>query len=145
MPPRTDFYLLKQTDGHTQLLTACRIIEKAYLQSHQIYVFCADQKQAETLDKLLWDFKDISFIPHLYHQTTSQDISGSSVLIGHAASPPPVFSDILVNLANTVPDFFNHFQRIIEVIPENSESRENAREKYRFYREHHCELHSHHL
>jgi len=137
MPPRADFYLLKQADEHTQLMNACRIIEKAYLKSHQIYVFCADQIQADTLDKLLWEFKDISFIPH--------NISDAPVWIGYAESPFPHFSDILINLAQNIPDFFNHFQRIIEIIPENPKSRENAREKYRFYRENQCELHSHHL
>lgn len=137
MPIRTDFYLLKQADEHAQLLNACRIVEKAYLKSHQIYVFCANQTQAETLDKLLWTFRDTSFIPH--------NTSDAPIIIGYAASPLPDLHDILVNLSDDVPDFFSHFQRIIEIIPENPESREKAREKYRFYREQHCELHSHHL
>lgn len=146
--PRTDFYLLKSSSDadmdaneHTRLLTACRIIEKAYVQSHKIYIFCTDKKQAEILDKLLWDFKDISFIPHAQNPNTSD----APVLIGDSTSPPPEFCDILINLADAVPDFFKHFQRIIEVIPENSESRQKAREKYRFYREQQCELHSHNL
>ncbi len=138
MPPRTDFYLLKQVDEHTQLLTACRIIEKAYLQSHTIYICCEDEKQAILLDKLLWEFKDISFIPH--------NTSDAPVVIGYAElHPPQVSHDILVNLAQNIPDFFNNYQRIIEIIPENPETREKGREKYRFYRENHCELHSHHL
>lgn len=145
MTIRTDFYLLKQAGEHTQLLTACRVIEKAYLNSHKIYIFCADQTQAETLDKLLWTFRDTSFIPHFQLHHAPNNHADAPIFIGHSASPLPGFSDILVNLANTVPDFFHHFQRVIEIIPENPESREKAREKYRFYREHHCEMHSHHL
>lgn len=139
MSIRTDFYLLKPSDSDEQslLLTVCRIIEKAYLKSHQIYVHCEDEKQAKTLDSLLWTFRDTSFIPH--------NLSDAPVFIGYNTPPPPVFCDIFINLAKIVPDFFNQFQRIIEVIPEIPESRGNARERYRFYREQHCELHSHHL
>jgi len=137
MPPRTDFYLLTQSDENARLLTTCRIIEKAYLKSHQIYIFCADQTQAEIIDKLLWTFRDTSFILH--------NTADAPVLIGHSTSPPPDFHDILINLSESAPDFFKSFQRIIEVIPENPESREKAREKYRFYREQQCDLHSHHL
>jgi DNA polymerase-3 subunit chi len=141
MSIRTDFYLLKQTDEESRLLAVCRIIEKAYLKSHKIYVFSEDKKQAEILDKLLWTFSDTSFIPHFLHHNTAD----APILIGHNSSPPADFHDILVNLSDAAPDFFNQFQRIIEVIPENPEAREKAREKYRFYREQHCELHSHHL
>jgi DNA polymerase-3 subunit chi len=141
MPTRTDFYLLKSTDENARFLTVCRIVEKAYLNSHQIYIYCENENQSDSIDKLLWTFKETSFIPH-------QKINNNSdvpILIGHLSSPPPTTHDILINLTKDVPNFFKPFQRIIEVIPDNTELREKAREKYRFYREHNCELYSHPL
>jgi DNA polymerase-3 subunit chi len=146
MPIRADFYLLKQSDENAQLLTVCRIIQKAYLNSHQIYIHTQNSAQSETLDRLLWTFDDISFVPHqILSSTDERENSLPAVLIGHAASPSLPVHDVLLNLDHKVPDFFNTFERIIEVVPEEPAARTNAREKYRFYRQHQCELYSHTL
>jgi DNA polymerase-3 subunit chi len=145
MPVRTDFYLLKQADEKSQLLTVCRIVEKAYLKFHQIFIYTQNESQSEILDKLLWTFHETSFIPHQPYESDSNSQILPPILISHAALTSPPVQDILVNLNSVVPDFFKSFQRIIEVVPEEPTARANAREKYRFYREQACELHSHNL
>ena len=58
-----DIYLL-QDDSLDRNHYACRLIEKAYRRQHHVYVQTSSQEHAETLDELLWTFKEESFIPH---------------------------------------------------------------------------------
>ena len=67
---RIDFYLLQdvadneEKASQSKYALACRLIEKAYLRGHKVFVFCNNRQEAETLDELLWTFKEDSFIPH---------------------------------------------------------------------------------
>ena len=142
MQPTIDFYLLAQPDKKDKFLYACRIIEKAYLRNHVIFIYCENQADAETLDEMLWTFKEDSFIPH--------NLQGEG-----PEPPPPVqigfgdeprnFQDILINLSNEVPGFYSRFKRIIEVVSEDHDDKELSRTRYRHYRTSQCNIKTHHI
>lgn len=134
---RIDFYLLQEGFLEARYHCACRIIEKAYLQNCRVYVQVSSAQDAQYLDDLLWTFRDISFIPHrIYDETTALN---PPIQIG-IQSPPPTHTDILLNLTDLVPDAYTNFRRVIEIIPNITELRHQARSSYRLYREAGCEL-----
>ncbi|RUR11913.1 DNA polymerase III subunit chi [Legionella sp. km772] len=142
LPVRVDFYLLSDDQPNAHWLVACRLLEKAYLKGHRVFVYCSNQHEAETLDELLWTFKDDSFIPHN--------------LEGEGPEPPPAihigynkeprgFNDILLNLSHHIPPFYPKFKRVIELVVNKEEAKEKSRLHYKEYRAQGCELFTHAL
>ena len=131
LPNRIDFYLLDSHEPDAGWLYACRLLEKAWMKNHRVFVFCNDQPDAEKLDELLWTFKPDSFIPHN--------------LQGEGPEPPPPiqigfgeqprgFNDILLNMAVEIPAFYQRFQRVMEIVPAEDAARQRSREHYKFYK-----------
>lgn len=145
--PRVDFYLLPTTavannNFADKIVTACRLIEKAYQASNQVYVHTDSAEQANQLDTTLWTFRDISFVPHALYET--ELIETPPVRIGYDMQPVDQ-RDILVNLTDKILNFYQQFQRVIEIVPNSDQARSLAREQYKIYREQGCDLHSHQL
>ncbi|HVT63498.1 MAG TPA: DNA polymerase III subunit chi [Legionellaceae bacterium] len=127
---KIDFYLLKNNAADALWLIACRILEKAYRQQHQVYVFCENQQDAEYLDELLWTFKPDSFIPH--HIQGEGPEPPPPIQIGYDKEPRG-FNDILLNLSLNVPIFYTRFKRIIEIVPADETKKMLSREHFRVY------------
>ena len=101
-----DFYLLQDNTLAAKKLIACRLLEKAYLRGNQVFVYCNDKEDAESLDELLWTFKEDSFIPH--NLQGEGPTSPPPIQIGYAGEPRG-FSDILLNLTEIITAFYTHF------------------------------------
>lgn len=139
---RVDFYLLSNSEVSARWLTACRLLEKAYLRGHRVFVYCDNQQDAEKLDELLWTFKDNSFIPHNLQGEGPEP--PPPVQIGFSDEPRG-FNDILLNLATTIPSFYPRFRRVIEIVANNEPAKELSRTHYREYRTQRCELFTHEI
>lgn len=141
--PTVDFYLVHETSLSNCYRTICRLIDKAYQQQRRVYVNSNSVEEAKVLDDLLWTFRDDSFIPHeiCYANSPAPTVP---VQIGHALIPTH-HDDVLINLQSEIPDFFNQFQRVLEVVVNDDNAREISRKKFRFYRQHDCVLTSHDL
>ena len=61
---RIDFYILDEASRQDRYLLSCRIIEKAWKNHHRVMVQTGSEEEARHLDKLLWTFRDQSFVPH---------------------------------------------------------------------------------
>lgn len=141
MPPiRVDFYLLSNEEQHGCAIVACRLLEKAYLKGHRAFVFCNTQQEAEHLDELLWTFKEDSFIPH--HLQGEGPEPPPPIQIGWQ-SEPRGFNDILFNLSSTIPSFYQKFRRIIEIVSNDPQEKEQSREHYKQYKAQGYELYTH--
>jgi len=139
---RVDFYLLKQDNPQARYPFACRLIEKGYHLGHKLYIHCADQKEAHKLDDLLWCYKDASFIPH--NLNGEGPTPPPPVQIGFNADPNG-FNDILINLDTTIPEFYQRFNRLIEIVPTEPSWRNKLREHYRFLRDKDFEIKTHEI
>lgn len=139
---RIDFYVSPNQASEAHLQLACRIVEKAYGQNNRVYIYLPDPQQAKQLDDLLWVFNQGSFIPHC-QQADSQQTS-SPVLIGEG-DPPEQQQDVLINLGNNVPNFFSRFERVVEIVSGDENTRNLARNRFKFYRERGYPLESHEL
>lgn len=148
---RIDFYILSGDGPANREQFACRLAEKVYLLGQKVYIHTADAQQAHELDRLLWTFKQNSFIPH--------GIAGESpdpnaaVLIGHNAELndhthaliQAEGHEVLINLAQEIPLFFSSFKRVAEIVDDNEQNKHSGRERYRFYRDRGYTLENHNI
>ena len=142
LPVRVDFYLTSKGEDCNRELFTCRLIEKAYLKGHRIFVFCDDEVQAHSLDELLWTFRDDSFVPHNLQGEGPEP--PPPVQIGFSTQPRQ-YTDILVNFSENIPEFCHQFKRIIEIVGPEEEEKEQSRAHYKFYKARGYELHTHNL
>ncbi len=136
---RVDFYLLNDKEPQAKWLVACRLLEKAYLRGHRVFVFCDSKEQAETLDELLWTYKDDSFVPH--HLQGEGPEPPPPVQIGYGQEPRG-YNDLILNLSNHIPTFFIRFRRIMEIVGTLDAEKENSRQHYKEYKARNCEIHT---
>ncbi len=136
------FYILSDDAPDAAERFACRLAEKAHAGGHRLFLHTADAAQAGALDKLLWLFRQGSFVPHAAADALEADDDMTPVIIG-AGEPPPGFDDILINLGGDVSRFFSRFSRHMEVVV--PARREDARAAYRFYKDRGYQLTTHRI
>lgn len=137
---RIDFYLVDDEKPEARDLIACRLLEKAYLKGHRLFVLCDTQKEAESLDELLWTFREDSFVPHNLQGEGPEP--PPPIQIGYE-NEPRGFNDILLNLSKEIPVFYTRFKRIMHLV--NNEQKELSRTHYKYYKSRGYELHIHNL
>lgn len=126
------FYILEDEAGDAAQRFACRLTEKAHAEGHRVFIHVADDAQAEAVDKLLWLFRQGSFVPHVKASELTDDDPLTPVVIG-SGEPPVDFDDILINVGGEVGAFFSRFSRHNEVVV--PAARDTARERYRFFKD----------
>lgn len=135
---RVDFYVLKAAatvDEREQF--ACRLVNKAFRQGHSVYINADNMADCQRMDELLWRQPPAGFIPH-----TMLDQGEAVVNIG-CGDDPGTHSQLLLNLAQQVPDFFSRFQRVVEVVVFEPTVRKLTRANYTFYKDRGLPLRSH--
>lgn len=140
--PSIDFYFISAQGVQARLLFACRLLEKAYQQKHQIFVLLQDLEKAQLLDKLLWTFRDESFIPHQLLFNTQE--TSAPIQISYQAQLT-THQDILLNLYHPIPDCHQHFNRLLEIITQEPSMQEIAKEHHEFYAKKGYKISLHHL
>lgn len=140
--PTIDFYLISENIADQQLRFACRLLDKAYLQQCSAYVHVENQAAAQTMYDMLWTFRDISFVPH--DLVGGINAAHSPVVIG-AGVKPLQQHDILLNLHKEIPEFYNTYKRVIEVVHQDTVWQKVARKHYKFYQNEGWEIKTHDL
>lgn len=144
------FYILPDQQLKIRDLYVCRLASKAYSNKLKVYIYTSSLEENEALDTQLWTFNDISFIPHkIYNPTTNATTNPISstpppVLIGNC-TPPDMYNDVLINLALILPKFIANFSHIIEIIPNEENYRQKAREHYKHFQQLNYEVVTHDL
>jgi DNA polymerase-3 subunit chi len=137
VPTRVDFYVTGEAGDAARLRLACRVTEKAYLARQRVVVYSDDAPLLPRFDELLWTFGDGSFVPH---DTLTQDGAPCEAPVVLTTGPLPaepfIGADgcVLVNLASTVPPFFERFARVAEFLDARPEVRSAGRERFKAYR-----------
>ncbi len=139
---RIDFYVLPDQKENGRALLACRLADKAYGLGHTVYLFTASEARAAALDDLLWTFRQDSFVPHERYPLVGEE--GSPVLVGTAA-PVTVEAQVLINLADALPEGFERYDRVVELVDQHPEVLAQSRERFRQYREQGCVPETHKL
>jgi DNA polymerase-3 subunit chi len=140
---RVDFYLLDSAEAGARDLAVCRLAQKACALGHRVYILAGETGETRRLDELLWTFAAGSFVPHALHSEQDPDPL-TPVLIGNAA-PPDGFHDVLITTAREVPDCFSRFERVAEVVSGAEDDKQQARDRFRHYRDRGYPLQTHQL
>ena len=142
---RIDFYGLDDKSLDAGLRFACRLCDKALASGHLIHVHAATRPQAEQLDEMMWDYPKHRFLPHALvtgadEPASAQDAPGKAPIhIGWEA--PHHTEGLLINLGEEVPTFFGRFDRVAEIIVQDTV--EQGRVRYRHYQHRGYPLHYH--
>lgn len=126
---QVDFY----SGASDKLLVACRLSAKVVQQALHMIIYIPDSVLLDQLDKLLWTFSPISFVPHCragnkMAAKTPVVLSGSSEEIQQLAR-----YEIVLNLHDDIPPDYGRFQRVIEIVGIAPDDKDAARKRYRFY------------
>jgi DNA polymerase-3 subunit chi len=140
---RINFYVLQSSKANARLEFACRLTEKIYNKGHKILLHTADRQQAGMVDDLLWTWKQGSFIPHEVQSDNA--VADCPIVINHLPDLQTDMHDVLINLASEIPLFFSQFDRVTEIVDQNEETRQSARQRYRFYQDRGYHLESHEI
>ncbi|WP_455380933.1 DNA polymerase III subunit chi [Acidihalobacter prosperus] len=136
---RVDFYLLPTHDANSRLKFVCKLAGKAVSEGIRLHIWTENAAESATLDRLLWTYKDVSFVPHASVDTSQADCPVT--LDPH--HQPSTQGRILVNLSQDVPDSIESLERIIEIVDEDTERKTQGRKHYRLYRQQGCNLKHH--
>ena len=136
--PDVLFHHFQSIGSKNYLLYVCKLVEKGFKQKIQpIYIQTKNQQQAEQLDKLLWTFKQDSFIPHTIVGDSGLD--STPVQIGwnenqfHTAAA-------IVNLSEEIPISYLESKKIHEIIDDDEVKKNKARERWKNYKSEGCHL-----
>ena len=137
---RIDFYILNSAAPEDALLFCCRLAEKAWRSGHRVLIHSDNEASTEQLDRLLWESRPSSFVPH------STDTSDAITLCHPSGDTPAAMgehSDVLINTSAQLPEAFSRFRRMAEVVVQQEAALAASRERYRFYKQRGYPLHSH--
>lgn len=131
------------TQATNRLLYACRLLRKAAASEARVLV-TADEETLLQLDQLLWTFSGTDFVPHCLSDAPTQVLENTPIVL--TQSPPAHATQaILLNLGPDLPAGFEQFERIIEIVSEDLNDKQQARSRWKRYASAGCELSSHDL
>ncbi len=136
---RIDFYILQDVDLSAMRRFACRLVTKAVGSGQRAYLHTVDESAAKELDELLWCYPDNRMIPHGI--VGEPETNGAPVVIGYDDTAE--WDGLLINLAREIPVFFGRFDRVAEIVVEDTKA--TGRDHYKFYRDRGYPLFHHEL
>jgi len=133
--PAVTFYLTGDDYRDGRLRLACRLAETAYKHGHKVYIHTPNQRVSEDLDRLLWTFADGSFVPHAVAGADTHAPSDDYPVIIGAAEPDESHDDVLIPLLEGVPGYFQRFTRVMEAVDSGNAEKQQARARFKAYRD----------
>ena len=112
---------------------ACRLLRKALARGSKVVV-TGEAELLRDLDVALWTFAPLEFIPHCRAGSAPAVLAASPVVLADAPRAAP-HQQVLVNLGREVPDGFERFERLIEVVTVDEADRLQARQRWKHYAE----------
>ncbi|MCW5621839.1 MAG: DNA polymerase III subunit chi [Burkholderiales bacterium] len=133
-----DFYTNVANREHT----ACTLAAKALARGLRMMILTADNAWTERMDQLLWTQPATAFLPHCraHHR-----LAGVTPIILDHVAEPVVHEQILLNLRDDLPPHFSRFERLIELVGSDDSDRQQARVRFRFYRDRGYDIRTHDL
>jgi DNA polymerase III subunit chi len=115
----------------------CSLLGKAALQKKSVLVLAPQKSLAEQVDRSLWTHTALGFFPHC--RADSPLAGETPILITEHLGQPPHY-ERLMNLGQTVPQDYQRFQSLIEVVGQDEDDRLAARDRVRQYKDGGCEV-----
>ena len=111
---------------------ACRLLRKAVATGAKVVV-TGDSRQLQELDAALWSFSALEFVAHCVDTAaTPTMLAASPVVLAQSARSAP-HHQVLVNLGGAVPEGFERFERLIELVGVEDDDRQKGRQRWKHY------------
>ncbi len=110
---------------------ACRLLRKAFGTGAKVVV-TGDCALLRELDAALWTFSALEFVPHCLADSPPAVLAASPVVLAESVRAAP-HQHVLVNLGASVPEGFERFERLIEVVTVDDEERQQGRRRWKHY------------
>jgi DNA polymerase III subunit chi len=133
-----DFYF----NAQDRLQVACRLAAKAASQKKRILIYAPEGDSAAQIDKLLWTWQAIGFLPHC---AASDELAAETPVLIATGDDTPPGCGLLLNLSAECPPHFARFERLFEVVTAEETDRTAGRGRYRFYQERGYKIANHDL
>jgi DNA polymerase III subunit chi len=120
-----------------RLQYACRLTRKI-INANQanpvtpLAVYCSNEDRLGAFDRLLWEFSTTDFIAHARAEDPHAAQSPVILMAKEALLPS---HHLLLNLDDTPPAFFSRFIRLLEVVSNDPDDKQKARDRFMFYRD----------
>ena len=111
---------------------ACRLLRKAVGTGARVMV-TGESAALRELDIALWTFAPLEFLAHTYGDVTPVALAASPVVLAESVRAAPHHQQVLVNLGGSVPEGFERFERLIEIVTEDEADRLDARRRWKHY------------
>ena len=111
---------------------ACRLLRKA-VGAGAAVVVTADAALLDELDATLWTFSAVDFVPHCRAAVAPAPVLAWSPVVLTDSPRAAPHHQVLVNLGDAVPEGFEMFERLIEVVTGNEADRQSARQRWKHY------------
>lgn len=127
MTVQADFYLLDRPGLELEDVLRT-LIKKAWNAGFCLSILAADQNQAEALDETLW--QGDGFLAHELHPGKGSSEAPITITLTDKDLQP-----LVINLSNQPIKGFNELQRVLEIVPNESDLRQQCRQHYRSYQQ----------
>jgi DNA polymerase-3 subunit chi len=111
---------------------ACRLVRKAAGTGARVVV-TGEPSVLRELDVALWTFSPLEFLAHCDAATATAPALAKSPVVLAASPRQAPHQQVLVNLGGPVPEGFERFERLIEVVTDAAEDRQQARQRWKHY------------
>jgi DNA polymerase III subunit chi len=113
----------------------CRLLRKAVNAKAKVLVLASEPNLLD-LDRALWTFAPTEFVPHCLADAAPNMLAASPVVLSPTLNHRALdgwHRHVLLNLSVDVPEGFDAFQRVIEVVSQDSTDRAQARQRWKHY------------
>jgi DNA polymerase-3 subunit chi len=110
---------------------ACRFLRKAVGLGARVLVTGSPATLSQ-LDAALWSLSPVDFIPHCSLADGARLVAASPVVLSDSIQSS-AHRQVLLNLADLVPEGFEEFARVIEIVGSDDAGRQLARNRWKFY------------
>ena len=122
-----------------RLRMACQVVRKRVLAGQRLVVYCKDGSRLAAFDRMLWAFDDTAFVPHvlandpLAPETPVVLTAEEPLQALQAAGQPDQPQPWLLNLDDDCPPGFDAFERLLEIVSDDPDDKQAARQRWRTY------------
>ena len=119
-----------------RLAYVCRLLRKAQQSGARVGV-CGPTALLKRLDAALWAIEPVEFVPHLNLSagTVDEALKAATTILLTERAVELAHREVLLNLGMEMPEGFDQFKRVLEVVSQDAEQVQSGRRRYRLYEE----------
>ncbi|MDP1767064.1 MAG: DNA polymerase III subunit chi [Methylotenera sp.] len=115
-----------------KLEKTAELCERAVAKGRQLTIFSPDDAICSSLQKLLWQRSESSFLPS---NMADEANSKFSPIVMDMHGENLLQDDVLINLQIDQPPFFSRFRYLVELVGSDEADKAAARTRFRFYKD----------